>query len=90
MTFICHQRIILVALKNMNNALKLDFINSNIYFHTLDESNVSIVCINEGKYKLPTMFWLPKLHRRPIKLDLLQILDLIDLCDMLNKRKIYR
>ena len=54
MTFIFHQRIILVALKNMNNALKLDFINSHIYFHTLDESNVSIVCINDGQDKLPT------------------------------------
>ena len=25
------------------------------------------VCVNEGQDKLPTMFWLPKLHKRPYK-----------------------
>ena len=25
------------------------------------------VCVNEGKGKLPTMYWLPKLHKRPYK-----------------------
>ena len=25
------------------------------------------VCVNEGKDKLPTMYWLPKLHKRPYK-----------------------
>ena len=23
------------------------------------------VCVNEGQDKLPTMYWLPKLHKRP-------------------------
>ena len=25
------------------------------------------VCVKEGQDKLPTMFWLPKLHKRPYK-----------------------
>ena len=25
------------------------------------------VCVNEGQDKLPTMYWLPKLHKRPYK-----------------------
>ena len=25
------------------------------------------VCVNEGQKKLPTMYWLPKLHKRPYK-----------------------
>ena len=25
------------------------------------------VCVNEGQDKLPTMYWLPKLHKRPHK-----------------------
>ena len=35
--FIFHQRIRVVALKNVNSALKLDFVNSHIYCHTLDD-----------------------------------------------------
>ena len=31
------------------------------------------VCVNEGQDKLPTMYWLPKLHKDRTKLDLLQI-----------------
>ena len=41
------------------------------------------VCVNEGQDKLPTMYWLPKLHKRP-KLDLLQILALVLLLNFLN------
>ena len=26
-----------------------------------------IVCVNEGQNRLPTMYWLPKLHKRPYK-----------------------
>ena len=29
------------------------------------------VCANEGQDKLPTMYWLPKLHKRPYKLLIL-------------------
>ena len=25
------------------------------------------ICVNEGQDKLPTMYWLPKLHKRPYK-----------------------
>ena len=25
------------------------------------------VCVSEGQDKLPTMYWLPKLHKRPYK-----------------------
>ena len=25
------------------------------------------VCVNEGQGKLPTLYWLPKLHKRPYK-----------------------
>ena len=36
------------------------------------------VCAKEGQDKLPTMYWLPKLHKRPYsKLDLLQIRALV-------------
>ena len=28
------------------------------------------VCVNEGQDKLPTMYWLPKLHKKHTKLDL--------------------
>ena len=30
------------------------------------------VCVKERQDRLPTMYWLPKLHKRPIKHDLLQ------------------
>ena len=34
----------------------------------LNESPVKFsICVNEGQNKLPTMYWLPKLHRRPYK-----------------------
>ena len=28
------------------------------------------VCVNEGQDKLPTMYWLPKLHNRPYKAEI--------------------
>ena len=37
------------------------------------------VCVNEGQDKLPTMYWLPKLHKRA-----LQILALVLLLNFLN------
>ena len=30
------------------------------------------VCVNEGQDKLPTMYWLPKLHKRPYKARLIE------------------
>ena len=38
--------------------------------HLLNDLHVPVkfsVCINEGQDKLPTMYWLPKLHSRPYK-----------------------
>ena len=32
------------------------------------------VCVNEDQERLPTFYWLPKLHEKHIRLDLLQIL----------------
>ena len=34
----------------------------------LNDSHIKFsVCVNEGQDKLPTMYWLPKLHKRPCK-----------------------
>ena len=36
--------------------------------HLLNELSVTFsVCVNEDQDKLPTMYWLPKLHKRPYK-----------------------
>ena len=42
------------------------------------------VCVNEGQDKLPTMYWLSKLHIDRIKLDSLQILVLVLPLNFLN------
>ena len=41
------------------------------------------VCVNEGQDTLPTMYWLPKLHKRPYKARL-QILALVLTLNILN------
>ena len=38
-------------------------VNDHIY-HSATEFAVSV---NEGRDKLPTLYWLPKLHKRPYK-----------------------
>ena len=35
--------------------------------HLNDKPVKFSVCVNEGQDKLPTMYWLPKLHKRPYK-----------------------
>ena len=61
------------------NTLKQEFDGTRAYLETdTDEMSVVIahlndlpgkfsVCVNEGQDKLPTMYWLPKLHKRPFK-----------------------
>ena len=38
----------------------------------------------ENQDKVPTLYWLPKLHKNPIKQDLLQILVLVQQQNFLN------
>ena len=38
----------------------------------------------ENQDKVPTLYWLPKLHKNPIKQDLLQILVLVRQQNFLN------
>ena len=42
------------------------------------------VYVNKGQAKLPTMYWLPNLHKDHTKLDLLQVLALVLLLNFLN------
>ena len=35
--------------------------------HICHSATKFAVCVNEGQDKLPTLFWLPKLHKRPYK-----------------------
>ena len=61
------------------NTLKQELDGTRAYLET-DTDEMSVVnahlndlpvkfsaCVNEGQYKLPTMYWLPKLHKRPYK-----------------------
>ena len=63
------------------NSLKQDLDSTRAYLET-DTDEMSVVnadlkdlhvpvkfsvCVNEGQDKLPTMYWLPKLHKRPYK-----------------------
>ena len=42
------------------------------------------VCVKERQNRLPTMYWLPKLHKRPYKNDLLQTKVLVLQLNFLN------
>ena len=37
------------------------------YFYLNDLPVKFSVCVNEGQDKLPTIYWLPKIHKRPYK-----------------------
>ena len=69
----------LVSLLHYVNTLKQELDGTRAYLET-DTDEVSVVnahlndlpvkfsvCVNEGQDKLPTMYWLPKLHKRPYK-----------------------
>ena len=63
----------------MKDSVEMSAVNAH-----LNELPVQFsVCFNEGQDKLPTMYWLPKLHKRPFK-DLLQILVLVLQLNFLN------
>ena len=60
------------------NTLKQELDGTRAYLETHTEMSVVnallndlpvkfSVCVNEGQDKLPTMYWLPKLHKRPNK-----------------------
>ena len=53
------------------NIFKQELDGTRAYLETnTDEMsvvNAHSVCVNEGQDELPTMYWLPKLHKRPYK-----------------------
>ena len=72
------------------NPLKREFVDTNAYELQPSLSEKVIVdghgChtalhfgvkAKENQDKVPTLYWLPKLHKNPIKLDLLLILVLV-------------
>ena len=57
---------------------------SVIYSHSTEVPNKFAVDVKERQDRLPTIYWLPKLHKRPIKLGSLQILALVQLQNIQN------
>ena len=71
--------VVVVCRLHYVNTLKQELDGTRAYLET-DTDEVSVVnahlndlpvkfsvCVNEGQGKLPTMYWLPKLHKRPYK-----------------------
>ena len=71
--------VVVVCRLHYVNTLKQELDGTRAYLET-DTDEVSVVnahlndlpvkfsvCVNEGQDKLPTMYWLPKLHKRPNK-----------------------
>ena len=71
--------VVVVCMLHYVNILKQELDGTRAYLET-DTDEVSVVnahlndlpvklsvCVNEGQDKLPTMYWLPKLHKRPYK-----------------------
>ena len=77
-----HRKYVLVPADkaaNYVNTLKQELDGTRAYLET-DTDEISVVnshlndlpvkfsvCVNEGQDKLPTMYWLPELHKRPYK-----------------------
>ena len=66
-------------------------INDNVYavhyivvFHSNELPYTFAVNVKERQDKLPTMYWLPKLHKKRIKLGLLKTLAVVQLQNFLN------
>ena len=55
-----------------------------VYSHSNEIPNKFVVYVKERQDRLPTMYWLPKLHKRRIKLGSLQILALVQLQNFQN------
>ena len=71
--------VVVVCRLHYVNTLKQELDGTRAYLET-DTDEVSVVnahlndlsvkfsvCVNEGQDKFPTMYWLPKLHKRPYK-----------------------
>ena len=71
--------VVVVCRLHYVNTLKQELDGTRAYLET-DTDEVSVVnahlndlpvkfsvCVNEGQDKLPTLYWLPKLHKRPYK-----------------------
>ena len=72
--------VVVVCRLHYVNTLKQELDGTRAYLET-DTDEVSVVnahlvndlpvkfsvCVNEGQDKLPTMYWLPKIHKRPYK-----------------------
>ena len=71
--------VVVVCRLHYVNTLKQELDGTRAYLET-DTDEVSVVnahlndlpvkfsvCVSEGQDKLPTMYWLPKLHKRPYK-----------------------
>ena len=71
--------VVVVCRHHYVNTLKQELDGTRAYQET-DTDEISVVnvhlndlpvkfsvCVNEGQDKLPTMYWLPKLHKRPYK-----------------------
>ena len=71
--------VVVVCRLHYVNTLKQELDGTRAYLET-DTDGMSVVnarlndlpvkfsvCVNEGQDKLPTMYWLPKLHKRPYK-----------------------
>ena len=81
--FVLHDKaannVVVVCRLHYVNTLKQELDGARAYLETnTDEMSVVnahlndlpvnfSVCVNEGQDKLPTMYWLPKLHKRPYK-----------------------
>ena len=57
---------------------------SVVYNHTNEIPNKFAVDVKERQDRLPTMYWLPKLHKDHIKLGSLQTLALVQLQNFQN------
>ena len=70
--------VVVVCRLHYINALKYELDGTRAYLET-DTDEMSVVnahlndlpvkfsvCVNEGQAELPTMYWLPKLHKRPL------------------------
>ena len=60
---VCRLHYINTLKQELDGTRAMSFVNAH-----LNELSVKFsVCVNEGQDKLPTMYWLPKLHKRPYK-----------------------
>ena len=79
------------------NTLKRELVDTNAYKlqpslseRVIVDGNGCHIALNvgvkakENQDKVPTLYWLPKLHKNPIKLDLLLILVLVRQQNFLN------